>query len=59
MTPPFCLFDLDEKRRNAKFWKMGALGLAARSLGWCVVMWAGRLGGVLGVRAIDESAADI
>lgn len=38
---------------------MGALALAARSLGWCGVMWAGRPGGVLGVGAIDESAADI
>lgn len=47
------------KRDGAKFWKIRLRALAACSLGWCVVMWSGCLRGVLGVRAIDESAADI
>lgn len=47
------------KRDGAEFWKIRLHALAACSLGWCVVMWSGCLRGVLGVRAIDESAADI
>lgn len=41
MTSPLCLSSPEEMERSSGTCERA---LVVRSLGWCVVMWAGRLG---------------